>query len=398
LPTLFPKHNREVKTGEKKSAQPATGELASTGFAFRLFEALQPGRTNLAVSPYGARVLLALLCSGATQDTRKEMVEVLGLEDGAESNRNWYERKGRPLGHKLVTAEDGEEFLTANGIWLDAEFELKSAYVQAAQTDYGAETHVEDFAWTGAAENVNSWIHEKTRGKISGIADDLTRMSPMLAMNAVYFRGKWRESFNRELTKEENFVLPDSRMRKVMMMRQCDEFAYEERNGTQIAALPYRGSMRMIVVLPPKGAEFCKFCRELRGNLGTDWTRRMGWRQGELQLPRFRIDSNVALSHALRAMGMQRAFDANLAQFEGMTDRTPFFVKAVQQKDFVEVDEEGTEAAAVTEIYCLAALPPKTPPPPFKMIVDRPFVFLICDAFTDTIIFLGAVIDPQQGT
>src|SRR5215469_5109 len=213
--TLFPKRDPKVKTREMS---PSTVELASTTFAFRLFEALQPGRANLAVSPYGARVLLALLCSGATQDTRKEMLEVLGLEDGAETNKNWYERNGRPLGHNLVTAEDGEEFLTANGIWLDAGFDLKSAYVQAAQTDYGAETHVEDFAWTGAAENVNSWIRKKTRGKISGIADDLTGMSPMLAMNAVYFRGKWRESFNRELTKEENFVLPDNRVQKVMMM------------------------------------------------------------------------------------------------------------------------------------------------------------------------------------
>jgi len=393
--TLFPKREREVKTGEMKST---TEELASTAFAFRLFEVLQPGRTNVAVSPYGARVLLALLCSGATQDTRKEMVEVLGLEDGAQTNRNWYERKGRPLGHNLVTPDDGEEFLTANGIWLDAGFDLKSAYVQAAQTDFGAETQNEDFAWTGAAENVNSWVREKTRGKISRVSDDLTGMSPMLAMNAVYFRGKWRESFNRELTKEENFILPDSRVRKVMMMRQWDEFVYEERKGTQIVALPYRGSMRMIVVLPPKGAEFCKFCLELRRNLGTDWTRRMGCRQGELRLPRFRLDSNLALSHALQAMGMQRAFDANLAQFDGMTDRTPLFVRAVQQKDFVEVDEEGTEAAAVTEVFCLASPAPKTPPPPFKMIVDRPFVFLICDALTDAIIFLGAVVDPLQGT
>jgi serpin B len=114
-------------------------------------------------------------------------------------------------------------------------------------------------------------------------------MTPMLAVNAVYFRVKWREPFNKELTKEANFVLPDGRVRKVMMMRERDEFAYEERNGTQIAALPYRGSMRMIVVLPPKGAEFCKFCLELRGNLGTDWTRRMGCRQSDLQLPRFRM-------------------------------------------------------------------------------------------------------------
>jgi serpin B len=326
------------------------------------------------------------------------MEEVLTLEDGAETNRNWYERKGRPLGHNLVTAEDGEEFLTANGIWVDAGFDLKSAYVQAAQTDYRAETQVEDFASTGAAENVNSWIREKTRGKISRVVDDLTGMSPMLVMNAVYFRGKWRESFNRELTKEENFVLPDSRVRRVMMMRQSDEFTYEERKGTQIVALPYRGSMRMIVVLPPKGAEFCKFCVELRANLGTDWTRRMGCRQGELRLPRFRINSNVALSHALQAMGMQRAFDANLAQFEGMCDVTPLFVGAVQQRDFVEVDEQGTEAAAVTEVYFELARAPETLPPPFKMTVDRPFVFLICDAFTDAIIFLGAVVDPLQGT
>ena len=395
MQTLFPKRDREVKTGEKK---PATRELGSTGFAFRLFEALQPGRTNVAVSPYGARVLLALLCSGATQDTRTQMAEVLRLEDGAETNRNWYERMGHPLGHNLVVAEEGEEFLTANGLWLDTGFDLKPAYVHAAQTDYGAETRIEDFASTSAAENVNSWVREKTRGRISGVADNLTETTPMLAVNAVYFKGKWHEPFNKELTKEENFILPDSRLRKVMMMRQRNEFGYEERNGTQIVALAYRGSMRMIIVLPPKGAEFCKFCQELRGNLGTDWTRQMGCREGELQLPRFRIDSSVALSHALQAMGMQRAFDANLAQFEGMTDRTPVFVRGVRQKDFVEVDEEGTEAAAVTEVYCLSSLPPKPPPTPFKMIVDRPFVFLICDTLTDAIIFLGAVVDPLQET
>jgi len=155
--------------------------------------------------------------------------------------------------------------------------------------------------------------------------------------------------------------------------------------------------MNMRVVLPPKNTSFPKFCAELTSTVGTRWTRAMGQRDGHLRLPRFRIETQADLSVPLKALGMSQVFDPARATLEGISDRKPLYLMGVMQRDFVEVNEKGTEAAAVSMLMCGAALNPPPPPPPFQMIVNRPFVFVICDDFSGVVVFLAAVVDPLAG-
>jgi serpin B len=181
------------------------------------------------------------------------------------------------------------------------------------------------------------------------------------------------------------------------MMRQSGDFRYAERGGAQIVSLPYKGGMSMCIVLPPKDTPFPRFCAEFTSKVGTSWTIAMRERDGHFRLPRFRIETQADLSVPLKAMGMTQVFDPARATLEGISDRKPLYLMGVVQRDFVEVNETGTEAAAVTELMCGAELFEEPPPPPFVMIVNRPFVFAICDDFTGVVVFLGAVVDPMAG-
>jgi serpin B len=361
-----------------------------------LFEALRPGDHNVAVSPYSARVALAMLWEGATGETRKSMRETLHLDENPDSHANHYERLGQPLGFQLKTETDRRELemLTANSLWCDHGFEPKQEFVKTLKEHYLAEVQTLDFRAPDSARKVNRWAHEKTRGRIPTLVDSLGQFSPLVTMNAVYFKGLWAKPFKLHETQEEEFTLPDGAKQLVPLMRQSGEFRYAERGGAQMVGLPCKGGMSMRVALPPKNMPFPKFCGELTNTVGTSWTRSMGERKGHLRLPRFRIETQADLKGPLKALGMSQVFEPERATLEGISECKPLYLMAVMQKDFVEVNEKGTEAAAVTRLVLGAALNPPPPPPPFEMIVNRPFVFAICDDFTGVVVFLGAVVDP----
>ena len=371
--------------------------LPSTQFAFSLFETLKPGHRNLAISPYSARVVLSMLCEGSTGETRRSLLETLRLDEDAENQSNHYERLGRPLGFQLDAERRELEMLTANSLWCDDGFVLKQDYLNRVKEHYLAEAQTLDFRAPDSARRVNTWAHEKTRGRIPTVVGSLTEYSPLLAMNAVYFKGLWIDPFKAEETREEQFTLQGGEKKLVPLMRQSGEFHYAEIGGAQIVSMPYKGGMSMRVVLPPKHTPFPKFCAELTSIVGTSWTRGMAERDGHVRLPRFRTETQADLSAPLRAMGMSQVFDPARATLEGISDRKPLYLMGVMQSDFVEVNEKGTEAAAVTMLMAGEALDPEPPPPPFEMIVNRPFVFAICDDFSGVVVFLAAVADPLAG-
>jgi serine protease inhibitor len=398
MPSIFSRL-RKLSTTERPQRSASAGTLPSTQFAFSLFETLKPGDRNLAISPYSARVVLAMLCEGSTGETRKFLMETLRLDENPENQSNHYERLGRPLGFQLETETErrGLEMLTANSLWCDDGFALKQDYVNTVKEHYWAEAQTLDFRAPDSALRVNGWAHEKTRGRIPAVVDSLAEYSPLLAMNAVYFKGLWIQPFQAEKTRDEEFTLLDGKKKLVPLMRQSGKFGYAEIGGAQIVCLPYKGRMSMRVVLPPKNTPFPSFCAELTNMLGTSWTRAMAERDGHVRLPRFRIETQADLTAPLRAMGMSQVFDPARAALEGISDRKPLYLMGVMQKDFVEVNEKGTEAAAVTMVMRGAALNPPPPPPPFEMIVNRPFVFAICDDLSGAVVFLAAVVDPLAG-
>jgi serine protease inhibitor len=394
MPSLFPWFKKNATATRPQSNADSIRTLPSTEFAFRLFEKLNPGERNLAVCPYGARVLLSMLWEGSTGETRKEMSEALQLNADPNSQGNCYERLGRPMGVQLKTERRGLEMLTANSLWCDDGFVRKEEYVKALQEHYWAEIQTVSFRAPDAPQRVNSWAEGKTHGRIPAVVSSLYEFSPLVALNAVYFKGSWVKPFEAEQTKEEEFTLQNGKKQLVPMMRRSGKFRYEEQHGAQIVRLPYIGGMSMCVVLPPRETSLPKFCAELRSTIGTSWTVAMEERPGHLRLPRFLIETNANLTAPLKALGMLQVFDSARAVLEGISERKPLYLVGVLQNDFVEVNEKGTEAAAVTHVALGAALHQPPPPPPFEMIVDRPFLFAICDDYARTVVFLGAVADP----
>ena len=394
MPSLFPWLKRDATAAKPQRYADSVRTLRSTEFAFRLFEELNPGERNLAVCPYGARVLLGMLWEGSTGETRREMAEALRLNEDPNSSGNCYERLGRPLGFQLETERRGLEMLTANSLWCDDGFAPREEYAKTLKEHYWAEIQTVSFRAPDAAGKVNAWAGEKTHGRIPTVIGSLEGKSPMIALNAVYFKGLWITPFKAEQTKEEKFTLQDGKKELVPMMRRSGTFRYEERDGAQIVGLPYKGGMSMCVVLPPREASFPKFCAEWSNAVGAGWNVAVEERPGHLRLPRFRIETHADLTAPLKAMGMGQVFDPARAALEGISDAKPLYLMGVLQEDFVEVNEKGTEAAAVTHVMVGAALHQAPPPPPFEMIVDRPFVFTIRDDLTGTVVFLGAVVDP----
>lgn len=391
--SVFSRLKKDKAADKVESDAVSVRMLRSTKFAFRLFEELNPGAHNVAVCPYGARVMLGMLFEGSTGDTRKEMSEALQISEDPNSTANSYERLGRPLGFQLETARRGLEMLTANSLWCDDGFVPKEEYQKTLKEHYWAEIQALSFREPDAAGKVNQWAQEKTRGRIRAVISSLEGKSPLIALNAVYFKGLWVTPFEAEQTKVEEFTLVGGTTERVPMMRRTGEFSYMERGSAQIVRLPYQGGMSMCVILPKRDVSFPRFCAELRSNVGTI-TAAMAERPGHVRLPRFRIETEVDLTAPLKAMGVGQVFDPARAALERISEVKPLYLRGVLQKDFVEVNEKGTEAAAVTEVFCDLAFEPEPPPPPFEMIVDRPFVFAICDDFTRTAVFLGAVVDP----
>jgi serpin B len=215
----------------------------------------------------------------------------------------------------------------------------------------------------------------------------------LFVANAVYFKGKWETPFDLKLTKDRLFHARGARQRKVPMMEQSRRFTYRRGTGYQAVRLEYQdGSLGMYVFLPDVDSNPEKLLKLMDGDT---WQRvtEPGFspREGMVMLPRFKLEYGAELTPALKTMGMRAAFGK--ADFAGISDQ-PLFISAVRQKAFVEVNEEGTEAAAVTALTVESAGPQSNPPKPFQMIVDRPFLFLIEDKQTKLILFMGVVFDP----
>ena len=220
----------------------------------------------------------------------------------------------------------------------------------------------------------------------------------MAAMNAVYFKSCWKLPFQKELTFERPF-LTSSDSKRVPLMTQSGIYPYYENHQVQMITLPYSGSASMSIVLPAADTDRGYFNRSLTSGRFESWLKKLKSSEGVIRLPRFKIDVKTHLLHPLKALGMARAFDQNLTEFDHVrTDRPPVWLDQVSHRALIDVNEEGTEAAAATVIMmeCASAMHYRLPRRIFQMIVDRPFLLAIRDDQTKTILFLGWIGDPRQ--
>jgi serpin B len=374
--------------------QAVTG--GNSAFAFDLYQALRGQEGNLFYSPYSISVALAMTYAGARAETEAQMAEVLHFDLPQAQLHPVFKALAQALADRGEGAhgQGGFQLNVANALWGQAGYAFLPEFLNLLDRNYGAGLRLVDFIANAEAARVtiNDWVAEQTEGRIEdlippGVLDSMTRL---VLTNAIYFNAAWAQPFNERATQEEAFHLLDGGQVMVPMMHQIESFGYAEGDGYQVVELPYEShELSMVVLLPDEGG-----FEALEGSLDAAQVEAMldevSYREVSLAMPRFKYDAQFSLAETLAGMGMPAAFSDG-ADFSGMTGTRELFISAVIHKAFVSVDEEGTEAAAATAVAMkLTAAQTE----PVEVRLDRPFVFLIRDIETGTILFLGRVVDP----
>lgn len=363
-----------------------------TRFAFKLFRRLTHAGADVFFSPSSVMSCLALvheLASGETRESMAKALEIAGLDHAA------VELEISSLKSAFISRADAE-ISCANALFLGRLTQIDLALRSQLSALYDAELNVLDFSAPDAVPAINAWVSEKTKGKIREIVSDLSQLTVLVALNAVYFKSHWQRPFEKELTRDLPFRTASQGIQQLPMMIQTGRYKYYEEARGQVAALPYCGDTCMYVVLPEAGPGVTRFRQELTSGLWEEWLSKSTSTLGTIQLPRFKVDYTAELSGALKALGMERAFDAANAQFEHIrSDRRAVWLDQVLHRAVAEVNEEGTEAAAATMTGIFGSALHQKPPQEFQMIVDHPFFAVIRDERTKTILFMGWIRDPQ---
>ncbi|MGH8022138.1 MAG: serpin family protein, partial [Limisphaerales bacterium] len=328
---------------------------------------------------------------GAAGKTRTEIQKALNTTGFSQDdiNRFFEELNGSLLSQSNVALD------LANSIWVDKGFDLKAGFVSTNESVFGAMLGSVNFETPESADTINRWSSDSTRGKINRIVSfPFPAKTEVILANAIYFKGKWATPFDKRLTKARYFYLAGGIIKQAPMMSRRGSFQYEAGDGFQAVELPYAGDrMQMILFLPPTNSSPAQLLAAFNGkNRRDNVLRHFLTRNGTVIFPKFKLNCQLLLNDPLERLGMTDAFIPGAANFSGMS-ADPLFVSEVLQKAFVAVNEQGTEAAAVTAVSVRATAMLR-PLKPFEMVLDRPFVFMISDKPTGAILFMGIVNDP----
>ena len=367
----------------------------NTKFAFDLYAKLKEKEGNLFFSPYSISTALAMTYAGARGNTEKQMAEVLHFILKDDSLHSAFLELQTQLN---AVQEKGEiELSIANSIWGQEGYDFLKEFLDIINEYYQGKVKLVDFieACENARNQINEWVEQKTKDKIKelikpGILNPLTRL---VLVNAIYFKGKWEKEFEKKLTKDTPFWLTPEDSIHCPMMQQKGSFNYCENDSLQILELPYLGDDLSMIVLLPREVDGLK---KLENCLTIDnlnkWMN-VSYQEIKVYLPKFKITSGFSLGKTLYDMGMTDAFIPYKADFSGMNGSKELFISKVIHKAFVDVNEEGTEAAAATAVVMLKAVAPKQP---IVFRADHPFVFLIRDNHSGSVLFLGRMVDPTK--
>ena len=368
---------------------------ANTGFGFKLFAQLAQGKAgeNVFISGASVGLALAMTYNGAEGETRKAMARALGLEG---MNLDEINRAYAQLRASLEKIDPKVRLAIANSLWARRGLEFKPEFIRRNKEFYGAETTELNFNDPNAPSTINAWVNEKTGGKIDKIIEQIEPDAILFLINAIYFKGAWAEEFDKAKTREEDFTLAAGNSKKHPMMRQSGRYLYLESEDFQAVSLPYGGGrVSMYIFLPAKISSLDKFHKGLNGENWDKWMSQFGKTKGDIVLPRFKLEYEETINDALKALGMGVAFDPQGANLSGMIGTAEnVFINEVKHKTFVEVNEEGTEAAAATSVGISVTSMP-APEKTFRMVVDRPFFCAIRDNQTGTVLFMGGINDPE---
>ena len=368
-------------------------------FGFNLFREVvgQEGDKNIFISPLSVSMALGMTLNGADGDTYEAMKQTLELAGLTEEEIN---KSYQSLIELLRGLDPEVVFQIANSIWYEQDFAVKQAFLDNCQQYFDAEVEGLNFSDPAAADTINAWVNENTNGKIEEIVDSpIDPLTVMFLINAIYFKGTWKYEFDEQDTRNRDFHLLDGSEVQCEMMVQQAKFDYYQNNDFQAIDLPYgNGKYSMTVLLPLLDNNIDDMIAELNDNNWDEWMGNLTKQEVALYFPKFTLEYELTMNGVLEALGMEVAFDEDLADFGRMyhADQSDgnVYIDKVKQKTFVEVNEEGAEAAAVTSVEMMSRYSTGSEPPLIYMIVDRPFVFAIRENHSGTLLFIGKIMNP----
>jgi serpin B len=365
-------------------------------FAVALYGHLRGQHGNLFFSPESISTALAMAYAGARGDTATEMAKTLHFTLPPE---RLHPAMGALLSD-LNAAHKGYQLSVANALWAQHGYTFLDDFLTLLKNDYGAGLMQVDFKGSTEAARltINQWVEQKTADKIKDLLQPgAVRSDTRLVLtNAIYFKGDWETQFDKAQTKDGDFHVSPAQTTKTPLMHREGSFNYFNGGTFQVLEIPYKGKeLSMIILLPNDQGGLPALEQSLTAANTQQWLRQLApVSKAIVTMPKFKSTQEFELSAVLGAMGMRQAF-ASSANFSGMTGKRDFAISAVIHKAYVDVNEEGTEAAAATAVT-MRALAMRAEPPPVIFLADHPFVFLIRDNHSNSILFMGRLANPSD--
>ena len=371
----------------------------NNAFAFDLYQSLRAQDGNLIYSPYSISLALAMTYAGARGETESQMAQSLHFisQDELHPAFNALDLQLAERGKPASDEETPLQLNIANAVWAEQTYPFLQSFLDTIALNYGAGVRLADFInqYEAVRKEINDWVSDQTEEKIQDLLPEgvLSPDTRMALVNAIYFKADWLSPFKAESTRDAQFHLLDGSEVTVPMMYDSTFVPYAVGDGWQAIELAYQGETAAMDIIVPDEGRF----EEIESGLDSQTVSAMlsGLQPTSLALglPKFEYESQFGLVDQLKALGMTDAFEADLANFSGMSERNDLYISEVIHKAFVAVDEKGTEAAAATAVIVDVASAQISE---ISLIIDRPFIFIIRDIPTGQILFIGRVVNPAQ--
>lgn len=365
---------------------------SSNSFGLKLFQTVSEKENgNIFISPLSFSYALGMTYNGANGETKSAMKKTLEFPDLSDNEIN---QTFLSLLELFTTLDEKVVFNLANSIWYRENFSVEPEFIELNRKYFNAEVSALNFFSPLAKDIINKWCEEKTQGKIKDVIDNIPENAVMYLINAIYFKGVWQSQFDKKYTKDQDFFRNDGKSYKVKMMMKSDSnFRYFANEKFQAIDLPYsKGDYAMTVILPNYNVKLNSIIKDLSQESLNLWLSNLKKRYGHLAMPRFKLNFKRSFKDILSEMGMGIAFNDVLADFTKINKMGGLFISEVLHQSFLEINEEGTEAAAVTVVE----IGNTSIGEEFRMTINRPFLLIIRETKNNTILFLGKIVEPKS--
>lgn len=368
---------------------------SSNNFSFELFRQIneEDKNKNIFISPLSIGTALAMTYNGASGNTKEQIQNTLGF-NGMESNE--VNKAYKDLQHLLLNMDKKTEFSIANSIWYRDSYTLQDGFSSLIKENYDGEIKPLDFNHPQSKDIINDWVEDKTQDKIKDLIKEVSNNHVMFLINAIYFKGTWTYKFDKSETQPRDFYREDgSVVHRETMFSDKLKFLYSHNENFQYISLPYGNEQfYMSILLPHENVSVDDIINNFDAVGMKELIQNADSSVAPLYLPKFQMEYEIVLNEALRDLGIKDAFLPGIADFSLLFESSDALaISKVNHKTFIEVDEEGTEAAAATSVEIVLTSLPSTSSP---IRINRPFVFFIMEKSTENILFIGKILDPEE--